>query len=222
MDHVPRKPPPGRGHRERLLAGAVTCLQERGYADTTVRDLVAVSGTNMASIGYHFGGKEALLHEALAECFRTWTSRVEEAVLAEGEHTVRGALERALAELIDVFEEQRPLIVSCVEAFPPALRSEALRAKLRDCYAEARRAGVEMVRKLAADGGTSLPAEALVSVIIAISDGLMLQWLLDPDAVPDARQVIEVLGYLGGVLAAEEEPRTGSAAPADVSRPGDR
>ena len=97
-----------------------------------------------------------------------------------------------------------------------------LRAKLRDCYAEARRAGVEMVRKLAADGGTSLPAEALVSVIIAISDGLMLQWLLDPDAVPDARQVIEVLGYLGGVLAAEEEPRTGSAAPADVSRPGDR
>lgn len=217
MDHVPRKTPPGRGHRERLLAGAVTCLQERGYADTTVRDLVAVSGTNMASIGYHFGGKEALLHEALAECFRTWAARVAEAVFTDGEQTARGALERALVELIDVFEQERPLLVACVEAFPPALRSEALRAKLRDCYAEARRAGIEMVRKFAANGGPSLPAEAFVSVIIAISDGLMLQWLLDPDAVPDSRQVIEVLRDLGGVLAAEE-----GRGDAPVSRSGDR
>src|SRR5581483_4854381 len=71
---------PTGSHRDRLLAAALTCLQDRGYAHTTARDLVAASGTNLRSIGYHFGSKEALLDEALGECFRIWTSRVEQAV----------------------------------------------------------------------------------------------------------------------------------------------
>ena len=40
-------------HKEDLLAGAVACLREKGYAHTTARDIVAASGTNLASIGYH-------------------------------------------------------------------------------------------------------------------------------------------------------------------------
>ena len=55
------------GHREALLDGARRCLLERGYARTTARDLVAASGTNLASIGYHFGSKEALLNGAMQQ-----------------------------------------------------------------------------------------------------------------------------------------------------------
>src|SRR6185295_1229331 len=50
------------GHREDLLAGAVRCLREKGYAHTTARDIVAASGTNLASIGYHYGSTRALLN----------------------------------------------------------------------------------------------------------------------------------------------------------------
>src|SRR3954465_1880025 len=53
------------GHREDLLDGAKRCLYEKGYARTTARDIVAASGTNLASIGYHYGSKEALLNQAL-------------------------------------------------------------------------------------------------------------------------------------------------------------
>src|SRR5690242_21154874 len=55
------------GHRDALLAGARKCLYEKGYARTTARDIVAASGTNLASIGYHYGSKEALLNLALFE-----------------------------------------------------------------------------------------------------------------------------------------------------------
>lgn len=48
------------GHREDLLEGAKRCLLEKGYARTTARDIGAASGTNLASIGYHYGSKEAL------------------------------------------------------------------------------------------------------------------------------------------------------------------
>jgi AcrR family transcriptional regulator len=60
------------GHRERLLEAAIACLEEKGYARTTSRDLVAASGTNLASIGYHFGSKEGLLNVAMVEAFQRW------------------------------------------------------------------------------------------------------------------------------------------------------
>ncbi|WP_249044824.1 helix-turn-helix domain-containing protein [Crossiella equi] len=65
------------GHREDLLAGAKRCLFERGYARTTARDIVAASGTNLASIGYHFGSKEALMTQALIEALTESTAEAE-------------------------------------------------------------------------------------------------------------------------------------------------
>ena len=52
------------GHREDLLEGAKRCLLEKGFARTTARDIVKESGTNLASIGYHYGSKDALLAQA--------------------------------------------------------------------------------------------------------------------------------------------------------------
>jgi AcrR family transcriptional regulator len=52
------------GHREDLLEGARRCLLEKGFVRTTARDIVKESGTNLASIGYHYGSKDALLAEA--------------------------------------------------------------------------------------------------------------------------------------------------------------
>ena len=71
------------GHREALLAGARRCLLQRGYARTTARDLVAESDTNLSSIGYHFGSKEALLNEAMQQCFDEYSEQIEQIVFAD-------------------------------------------------------------------------------------------------------------------------------------------
>lgn len=60
------------GNREKLVAAARSCLLERGYGATTVRDLVAESGANQASINYHFGSKDQLLNQALFDLNREW------------------------------------------------------------------------------------------------------------------------------------------------------
>jgi hypothetical protein len=46
------------------------------------RDLVAASGTNLASIGYHFGSKEALLQTALLEASAEWGDELEQVLAA--------------------------------------------------------------------------------------------------------------------------------------------
>jgi hypothetical protein len=43
-------------------------------------------------------------------------------------------------------------------------------------------------------------ADAIASVVMAICDGLMLQWLADSEAAPDARQAIDALTLLAPFL----------------------
>ncbi|GAA2870392.1 hypothetical protein GCM10020220_069630 [Nonomuraea rubra] len=131
----------------------MSCLQEKGYAHTTARDLVAASGTNLASIGYHFGGKDALLNEAIAAVFDQWTERVERALFATELGSPREMLERAMAELVDVFDELRPVLILCVEGYPAALRAPVLREKLTEAYARTRTAGADMLRRASGELG---------------------------------------------------------------------
>ena len=60
------------GHREDLLEGAKRCLLEKGYGCTTARDIVAASGANLASIGYHYGSKDALMRQAIIASSEEW------------------------------------------------------------------------------------------------------------------------------------------------------
>lgn len=184
------------GHRERLLAAATRCLTEKGYARTTARDLVAVSQTNLGSIGYHFGGKEALLNEAIAAGFRTWTAEVERAAFAEERGSPIERLQRSLAAMVDRFGELHPFLVAFVEAFPQAVRDPALRDQMAGAYAEAREAGTQMVARALAEVGqrvSSAEATALSSIVMALCDGLILQWLVDPEATPGSDEIVASL-----------------------------
>ena len=61
--------------RDRLLQAACEVFAKKGFADTTVAEICAEAGANIASVNYYFGGKEALYdavwHRAfeLAEAF---------------------------------------------------------------------------------------------------------------------------------------------------------
>ena len=64
------------GHKEDLLVGAKRALFEKGYARTTARDIVALSGTNLGSIGYHYGSTDALMTAAMISAMEEWGDAV--------------------------------------------------------------------------------------------------------------------------------------------------
>jgi len=51
--------------RERILQAAGPIFADRGYKASTVRDICAAAGVNLAAVNYHFGGKEALYRETV-------------------------------------------------------------------------------------------------------------------------------------------------------------
>jgi len=49
--------------RERILSAAQTFFSEKGFEATSVRDITTEAGCNVASVNYHFGGKDNLYLE---------------------------------------------------------------------------------------------------------------------------------------------------------------
>jgi AcrR family transcriptional regulator len=170
------------GNREALLEGAVRCLEARGYAQTTARDLVKESRTNLGAIGYHYGSKEALLYEALTVCFRRWLERLSaEAISLRG--TSPGDLGAALlAQAYEAIRSDRAMVAAFFEALCQAERSEDLRSRLTGLYRELRAGTAEVIAALTGFPADDPAVESLASLVLALIDGLSVQYLLDPDS----------------------------------------
>ncbi len=178
------------GHRERLLEAAIVCLRERGYARTTSRDLVAASGTNLASIGYHFGSKERLLNVAVGEAFQRWLKPLIALAAEPGPATPLERLRRSVAGVMDSLEENRALVAACLEAWAQLARSEDLRTEMAASYDDFHRTIAATTREAFAEiGATDVDVDALAALIIALFDGLLVQWQLDPERVPSAERL---------------------------------
>jgi AcrR family transcriptional regulator len=182
------------GHKEALLEGARKCLEEKGYARTTARDIVAASDTNLASIGYHFGSKEALLNAAIAQAFEEWTERVGEISQSNENASPLEQMAAGWIATLDSFDEHRALLVAFVESIAQAERSPELRAQLADHYQRCRDQIGALVRASLGPDGAGVDVEAVASFLMAVVDGLVLQWLLDPARAPDGQQLVAGLG----------------------------
>lgn len=152
------------GNRDDLLRAAKQCLVERGWSNTTVRDIAASAGVSHAAIGYHFGSRERLLVEALIQQLDELDARM----APDGRSAAPADRWRAL---IDSFATDKALWTSQLEAIVQAQRNDELRARLAEGQ---RRANAEM-------GGP---------VVLAVLIGLMIQSLIDPDSAPSATQAI--------------------------------
>src|SRR5688572_13473805 len=134
------------GHKEALLQGARRCIEEKGYARTTARDIVAASGTNLGSIGYHFGSKDALLVEAVGQGFEEWVAHFRELALAAPEASPLERLSVTWMRMMDDFPRLRLLLVSLFEAIAQAERSPELRQRLAGHYDRCRAEIAETIR----------------------------------------------------------------------------
>jgi AcrR family transcriptional regulator len=195
------------GHRAALLAGAKRCLYEKGYARTTARDIVAASGTNLASIGYHFGSKEALLAAALIEATGEWGDALERLLAADvadgGARAADplGRFEATWTRVIESLATHRPLWVASFEAVAQAERSPQVREYLAEALERARFGLAEMLQGLAGPVDERA-ARTVGSFYQALLSGVLVQWLIDPSRAPSGHDLAEGLRRILGSLQA--------------------
>src|ERR1700722_17997628 len=190
-------------HREDLLAGAVACLREKGYAHTTARDIVAASGTNLASIGYHYGSTKALLNAAVLQALDEFGEQMARAMGAgavAGETTLE-RLERFWAAVIDSFATNRQVWLATFDIFTVAQRDPDVRAAVADGLEDARTLWAQLIYGV--DGADEQRARAIGSLHQALVSGVLVQWLIDPERAPSPAELAQ------GMQAIAEQIRPG-------------
>jgi AcrR family transcriptional regulator len=70
-----RKPEQGTMARDRLLSAALELFTTRGYAATSVREIVAAANVSKPSLYYYFGSKEGIYLELMQETYATFKAR---------------------------------------------------------------------------------------------------------------------------------------------------
>jgi AcrR family transcriptional regulator len=181
--------------KERLLEAAIVCLQHRGYAATTARDIAAESGANLRSIGYHYGSTQGLLLAAISTNWRRWLAPLIAAAATDG-----STPEQRLAEGMTLFSaalsKNAPMANAWLEAVTLAPRDPELKATLAANQLEFRKA---LAANLTAAGQPD--AENRAAAIITVSDGLLIHYLLYRKTPPPgeiARQAAAALSQLAG------------------------
>jgi len=86
--------------RLHILETAGRLFAERGFAESTSKEICTRAGTNMAAVNYHFGSRDGLYEAVLVEAHRQLVSLDELASLAGAQADPREKLRALLAHLI--------------------------------------------------------------------------------------------------------------------------
>jgi AcrR family transcriptional regulator len=78
MGHQNRKQPDKQGAKRMLLEAGITLFAEKGYASTSVREIVARAGVSKPVLYYYFENKEGIFRAIL-----DWAAKQQEAILSQ-------------------------------------------------------------------------------------------------------------------------------------------
>jgi AcrR family transcriptional regulator len=179
-----RSYPKGVRRRQQILDSAIALFARRGVDRASLRTIGEAIGVSHTALRHYFASRDELLVEA----YRAHEAR--------GAGEAQAVSESAVGEIIEAAERNRS-IPGLVELYATlstdalqerhAVTREFIRGRfgsLRELLAARIEAG-QQAGRIAADID---PADA-AALVIAASDGLQVQWLLDPGAVDVGRSL---------------------------------
>ncbi len=161
----------GRAKRDEILRVALDVIAENGFRRSSLREIGERVGLTNAGVLHHFGSKEELFAEVLRVRDERSAASSGRALDSFSEVIRRNAAVPGLAHLYaslssDGVDPEHPAHDFFVERYRAL--EEMLTTELRD-------------RQEAGEVHRSLDAAMLARMLIALADGLQVQWLFEPE-----------------------------------------
>jgi AcrR family transcriptional regulator len=172
--------------RGRLLAAAAKVFATKGFHGASVDGIAEEAGFTTGALYYNFGGKEdlflALFEEHVAERVGAYSE-----AFGRG-HTLEEQARRGADDWIAYIGRSPEFFQLFIEFWAYATRDPKLRRRFAARFGAFPEAIARMIEEAARQRGIELPpgaAERLGTVVNALGNGLALEKLANPDAVPD-------------------------------------
>lgn len=199
---VRRRPPRGEVRR-RLLEAATTVFAARGIDGASLADVAAAAGLTKGAIYSNFpGGKDELVL-ALMDHHIDRRRALVLAAVGDGDPSAPGAAARIGDVLADALAAEPEWQRLFLEFWAHAQRDERLRERFAVRRREARAEIADVARTETArlDVRLALAPEEVAVTLLALSNGLAIERLADPSAVPD-----DLFGRLLALVLTFEQP----------------
>ena len=165
--------------RKALLEAARELIRERGYERTTLQAVAERAGMTSGAIYGNFKNRDDLFM-ALADVY--WAPI--KPVIRKG--TTFAEKMRAIADAtIAAIPDREAAAFGRLSGMAWAMGQDEVRARIAETTRRSFHVGAEWLQTIADDGGLPMPADLLVLVIHAMTEGLLFQRYLTPDLVPD-------------------------------------
>ena len=180
--------------REQLLGGAARVFARSGYHGASMSEIAAEAGFSKGALYWNFASKDELFFALLDELDEHLSALIKAAASMPKEQERTGELSRGLSavladarDVVLLFHEYSALAVRDPKV---AARYAQRNARLREEIATAAR-----IRHEAIGVELTIPAEDLATALMALVDGLSIQQLTEPDAVPE-----ELFGQIAALI----------------------
>lgn len=169
--------------RKQIVDATISVIAETGYLNTSLAEIAKHADISKGVISYHFNGKDELIDETintvLSDSYRYIKGQVQQ---AGDDH--RAQLRTYIEASFDYMAANRSHFVALVDLWGSFSSYEAKKAYNKAAYDPCRRHLSTILEPAQKNGEfLTLPITPLASIIQAAIDGIMLQWVMDEDAV---------------------------------------
>ena len=185
--------------REDILKAALTTFGSKGYKNGSLAEIAEQVDMTHAGVLHHFGSKDQLLLEVLSFRDKTDVAHLQGQHIPDGIELFRHLIKTAFMNMqrVGIVQAYAVLSAESVTDGHPAraffeTRYEVLRGEVRHAF--------EVV---CAEHGVDDPQtiDDAAAAVLAVMDGLQVQWLLHPDDVNLARSTeFAIRSILSSVL----------------------
>lgn len=165
---------------QRIVEAMRSSVARRGISGSTFEHVAREAGVSRGLLHYYFGTKEALLAEVVRRDSEHRIARLDEPLANAS--SADEILEVLVANLRDSVQNEPGFWVLIFELFTAGRRNPDIQREVGELFNRTRAHVAEILRKKEGEGviALSVDADAVVSFLFAVADGVALQMLSDP------------------------------------------
>jgi TetR/AcrR family transcriptional regulator, fatty acid metabolism regulator protein len=191
--------------RKQIVEATIETIAASGYLNASLAEIAKYADISKGVISYHFDGKDDLIDETISTILSDSYRYIKQHVNEAGD-SMKDRLSSYIEASFDYMSQNRTQFVAMVDLWGSFPSFERKKEHNRVAYDPCRRHLMTILQpgqELGEFG--SFPADTLASIIQASIDGIMLQWVFDPDSV-DFNECKEEIVHIFATYTQHKEP----------------
>ncbi|HVB72752.1 MAG TPA: TetR/AcrR family transcriptional regulator [Ktedonobacteraceae bacterium] len=179
---MPRRQDVSETRKNQILDAAMAVFARSGFHEARMDDIVQESGLSKGTLYWYFKSKEEIITAISQRLFATDIEQVEGLLRAEG--TVSERLQQLIHDRIQGLQDMSGMVAILFEFYAVALHQDGVRQFIKAYFQNFHELLVALIEQ-GIERKEFRPVDALAAAtaLDAIFEGLIVRWLIDPEAV---------------------------------------